>query len=173
MKAKNIGFSLIELMLTLSVLSLLIGIALPNFNDFIAKRRVNSVQETLIGTLALARSEAVARAEQVSVCGIASGQTNCPASSAEWSAGWDVTVVDSGNLIRHKAQLPPNITITFSSVNPVTFGPLGELVSSANTTQNFLISDSNSSITATLVLRTTGRLRTCQQWDSTLNQCVN
>ncbi|NQZ32411.1 MAG: type II transport protein GspH [Oceanospirillaceae bacterium] len=172
-KRAQTGFSLIELMISLVILGLLIGIALPNFNRFIAQRRVSSIQQNLIDTLSLARSEAVTRGERVVVCAIPAGQVACAAVSTtntDWSGGWIVFVESTNFIIRNKRQMQPNIGISFSGGNRVTFESLGELDSIANNEQDFVITGA-SAITAALSLRTTGRLRTCQTWNAISGQC--
>lgn len=53
------GFTLIELMITLALLTIVVTIAVPNFTFFIQKTRLQSKAEELVGFLQYARSEAV------------------------------------------------------------------------------------------------------------------
>lgn len=55
------GFSLIELMVTLTILSLLLLIAAPMFSTWIANARVRSVAEDMANGLRMAQSEAMRR----------------------------------------------------------------------------------------------------------------
>lgn len=55
------GFSLIELMVTLTILSLLLLIATPMFSTWIANARVRSVAEDMANGLRMAQSEAMRR----------------------------------------------------------------------------------------------------------------
>ncbi|MBN8772197.1 MAG: GspH/FimT family pseudopilin, partial [Thiobacillus sp.] len=72
--AKKRGFTLIELVVTLAVAGILLGIAIPNFQLFVMNNRMASQANDLITALNMARSEAVKRAANVMVC---SG-TVCP-----------------------------------------------------------------------------------------------
>ena len=66
-KTQN-AFTLIELMVTLSVLGILLAIALPNLRDFIVSNRLSSQVNGFVGLLNYARSEAIARNQPVLVC---------------------------------------------------------------------------------------------------------
>lgn len=175
------GFSLMELIIALAVISLLITVALPNYNEFIAKRRADTLKLSLMSALALARNEAVIRGESVLICGIPKGQTKCPEtaiSPSNWSAGWSISYLDEENkpsptrkIIQANFQPQDSINIKFNSSSNLEFGALGELESYFDDDKNFVISDDNSNQVAALVLRATGRLRSCVKWDEVENKC--
>jgi len=56
---KQIGFTLIELMITIVVLAVLVAIALPSFQSIIEKRRLVGAADNLYADLQYARSEAI------------------------------------------------------------------------------------------------------------------
>ncbi|MGN5595844.1 GspH/FimT family pseudopilin [Stutzerimonas nitrititolerans] len=55
------GFTLIELMITLALLTIVLGIAVPNFTAFIQKTQLQSQADDLVAILQYARGEAVTR----------------------------------------------------------------------------------------------------------------
>ncbi len=55
------GFTLMELLITVSVLGVLLTFAAPSFSDLMKSSRMNSVQDELSGFLFMGRSEAVLR----------------------------------------------------------------------------------------------------------------
>jgi type IV fimbrial biogenesis protein FimT len=61
------GFTLVELMVTLSVVSVLLALGIPAFSKLIANNRIATQTNEFVGALNLARSEAVRRSQGVSI----------------------------------------------------------------------------------------------------------
>lgn len=55
------GLTLLELMITLAVIAVLLGVVAPSFNDFFDKNRLKQAAEEVYGILARAKAEAVTR----------------------------------------------------------------------------------------------------------------
>jgi len=79
---QNKGYSLIELLVSLAILSILLAVALPNFQDTIESNVTNSQAKLFMTTLNLARSEAIKRGINVGICPSNDG-LDCDAAS--WS----------------------------------------------------------------------------------------
>ncbi|VAX10064.1 Type IV fimbrial biogenesis protein FimT [hydrothermal vent metagenome] len=79
----NHGFTLVELMVTLVVITILLTTAIPSFQDVIRDNRTTTHTNNLITALNLARSEAIERGLQVTIR--RKGST-----SQNWDGGWDV-----------------------------------------------------------------------------------
>ncbi len=62
------AFTLVELMISISVVSVLASIALPNFNQFIVKTRVNNEISQLQRLLLIARNQAINTQFPVTLC---------------------------------------------------------------------------------------------------------
>ena len=90
------GFTLIELMVTIAVAAILLGIAVPSFQDLVIRNRLATKANELITALNLARSEAVKRGIWVTVCKSANStasSSDCSDSgSVNWVQGWIVFV---------------------------------------------------------------------------------
>jgi type IV fimbrial biogenesis protein FimT len=71
-------------MVTIAVLAVVVAIALPNMRDFIVGNRLSSNVNSFIGLINYARSEAIARNQDVMVCPQTAGATNC-ASTTSWN----------------------------------------------------------------------------------------
>ena len=78
------GVTLIELIVTITVLGIIATFALPAFTTFIKNARLTSVVVDFQGALNLARSEAVMRRQNVSVCMSTDG-SSC--NGASWKDG--------------------------------------------------------------------------------------
>lgn len=89
------GFTLIELMVTIAVLAILLGIAAPSFNDVSLSSKLSSHANNLIASINMARSEAIKRNVRVTLCASADG-TDC-ATSGGWEQGWVVKYDASNN----------------------------------------------------------------------------
>lgn len=83
------GFGLLELMITVALLAILAGIALPSFQTTIRSNRVTTATNNLLAAINQARGEAVTRARPVTVCAASSDRSTCSASAAGWDTnGW-------------------------------------------------------------------------------------
>jgi len=89
-RKNNTGFTLIELMVTIAIAGVVLGIAIPSFNDAIRNSRLTTTANKLTATLNLAKSEAIKRGVQVTV-------RRKGATSKHWEQGWDVFVDSDGN----------------------------------------------------------------------------
>jgi len=92
------GFSLIELMVAIVVLTILISLAVPSFTTVIKNNRMTTLTNQLILDLNLARSEAVKRGATVILCRSAAPATaGCGGSSKDWTTGWIVFASQDSN----------------------------------------------------------------------------
>lgn len=61
------GFTLVELMVVVAIVAIIAAIAVPSFNDFVAKNRVKGAAEEIYGLILQAKSEAPIRDTNISV----------------------------------------------------------------------------------------------------------
>ncbi len=81
------GFTLIELLVTITVLAILLGVGVPGLRDFVLNNRQVSAVNEMVASLQYARTEAISRNRNVSLCPSSNG-TSC--SGSEWAVGWIV-----------------------------------------------------------------------------------
>lgn len=100
-QAKSQGFTLLELFIAILIVAILASIAVPAFNDSIARSRITSRANELVGAVNLSRSEAIDRSTIVELI---------------WRAdGWEINDRTGGGttLIRFIHHYPnPNIKLT-------------------------------------------------------------
>jgi type IV fimbrial biogenesis protein FimT len=116
------GFTLIESMVVVSVLAALASLAAPSFANLTRRLRVDTVREQFIGSMSLARMEAVRLGRSVVMrrvepCAAATASTH-------WYCGWRVFVdlnqndaLDAGEPLLREVRGHPNVFI--QRTNPV------------------------------------------------------
>ena len=82
------GFTLVELVVTIAVGGLILSAAVPAFREMILASRTTAMVNDFVGSLTLARSEALKRNERVTVCKSADGLSCTTAGT--WDQGWIV-----------------------------------------------------------------------------------
>lgn len=88
------GFTIVELMVTLAVAAILMGYALPAFNDFLRQRTLTASANDFVLAVTYARSEAARRGEAVSVVALGADEDN------EWGEGFEVVVDSTAEVLR-------------------------------------------------------------------------
>lgn len=121
------GFTLIELMVAIAVLTIVVGVAVPGFQSFMANQRVKSIADELAFSLMLAKSEAIKRKQQVIVS----------ANGGNWDSGW--VVKTSAETLRQVPQA--GVTISGVSLTEINFGPAGRPGLSGASSIDFSICD--------------------------------
>lgn len=169
---KNIqGFTLIELIVTMAVFAILVAIAAPSFNAFTDSSRRASEVNNISGTLAYARSEAIKRNSNVSVCARIStvGAETCSAVANDWKYGWMVFddtdsdgVLDIGeNLLRLFGPISKGSVITETTGNAtlaLTFRGSG-FIAVANSEFKYCGPSNKASNARAIIISKTGRAR--------------
>ena len=81
-----LGFTLVELLVTLALLGVLIGIAAPGFSDMLRENQLTTATNRFLTALHYTRSEAIKRGTRVTMCKSADGVA-C-ATDGDWEQGW-------------------------------------------------------------------------------------
>jgi type IV fimbrial biogenesis protein FimT len=93
---RQAGFTLVEMMFTIILLAVLLGIGVPNFIDFVRNSRMAAAANDIIADYNFARSEAVKRRVPVTLCRSTDGE-QCAAAGD--FTGWIVFVDDANRLV--------------------------------------------------------------------------
>lgn len=144
---KSLGFTLIELMFSITVLAILLGLAAPSYRTFITSNRLTAQANELVADLSLARNEAASRSRNVQVC-IASSPTSCEGSGSDWAAGWIVWGDNNNNgsleaneVIKYVEPLAGSVSMTASgpsNTSVLVYLPFGGL-SAGSTSWTFTL----------------------------------
>ena len=105
-RIKQTGFSLIELLVTLAIAGILLAVGLPSFQDFMANSRMAEVNNSLVSSIQLARSQSVNKLQAAGVCTSNSpldDNATCDPGSG-YQSGWIVYVDDNRNGSREMAE---------------------------------------------------------------------
>lgn len=146
----NRGFTLLELIIIVGILGITMAFAAPGLSTMISNNRISSDASDFVAALQLAKAEAAARINPVTICKKNASSTACNA-GGDWSQGWivfsdinDNGAVDAGAgetvLLTHDAL---NARITFGGTagvaNLITYRPSG--TTSVNSTEVLIICD--------------------------------
>lgn len=94
------GFNIIELMVTVAVLGVLLGVGVPGIESYIYNSRLTTQINSLSTSLAQARSEAIKENTRVVVCLSSNGSTCDGYNSHQlWNKGWIVFVDRNNNSV--------------------------------------------------------------------------
>jgi len=91
------GFNLLELMFTLAVAAIVLGIGIPNMRDLVRNSRIAAETNDLVIGFHAGRSEAVKRRANVTLCASSDPAAEAPSCSVNFAEGWVVFVDRNGN----------------------------------------------------------------------------
>lgn len=159
------GFTLVELLVTLAVFGILALAAMPAFNGYVTSNRMITDTNSFVGTLNYARTEAIKRRVDISVCRSSDGAT-CATAAGAWNTGWIVFVntdndmpaqVDVGEeILRVSGSLNDSVQASLALADYITFNSNG--YSSAQ--GQFIVCDKNAttSTARAIALNRIGRI---------------
>ncbi len=177
LKNRNQGFTVIELAMTLIIVALLLVTGVPAFSGLIQDNRIVTQTNQLVGSLNLARSEAIKRNTQVSI-------SNTSTTNNIWESGWTVftdadgdgTLDDDGDaniceagddadcVLQVQPALAGGITLRTNGgyTQHLAYLPTGFIEGTVSDSDNFFLCGADADITVarTIRLNATGRPRT-------------
>ena len=118
------GFTMLELMVTISLAAIMAAIAAPGMMDLIRSNRLGTAARQLDADLVLARREAIKRNTRVLVCPVGSVAGKCGSGTTAWAQGWlvchdadldgdcDNAATGDPNPIRRHGAIEATLTLT-------------------------------------------------------------
>jgi type IV fimbrial biogenesis protein FimT len=133
-RLKTAGFSLVEMLTTMSILAILLVVASPGLASLTSANALSSAQSELAAAMMMARGEAMKRGTQVGLTATA------PIAGNEFTGGWTVFVDSNGNglydvgelVVRQQPAYRSNVQISTSNgTTTLAFNSRGFLVPSS------------------------------------------
>jgi type IV fimbrial biogenesis protein FimT len=119
------GFTLIELMIAITILAIMLFIALPNFAIWMQNTQIRTAGEAVLNGMQLARAEAIRRNVNVEL-------------RMDASSGWTARVVDTLEVIQSRlageGSAAALVTITPAGARTVTFNSFGSVATNLDGT---------------------------------------
>lgn len=162
---KNFGFSLIELMVAVTVFGLIAAYAIPSFSTWIQDSKTRTVAESLQNGIRLAQTEAVNKGRQVAFF-VTNAQPSAGAVATTVGSNWGVRVVvptqvDASGYL-HGAVLngEGGSVVVTADVAEIRFNSIGRLTNSTSVV-NYNIVNSNGLRPLRVVVTSAGSVKMC------------
>jgi type IV fimbrial biogenesis protein FimT len=115
-RRRRSGFTLIELIMTITVGAILLAIGVPSFKYVTSANRASSEINALLGDMQFARGEAIKEGVTVTICAAANGAPPCLGTTA-WQSGWIVFSDFAGTGVFGGTDVLLKMQKTFSSTD--------------------------------------------------------
>jgi type IV fimbrial biogenesis protein FimT len=161
--AQNKGFTLVEFVIVGALVAILVGFAVPSFNNIIVSSRIASSVNEFIAGNAFARSEAITRKADIGLA---------PNQGTDWASGWVVFIDANFDGVRQPNEVilargdafPTGMTATDNSGapgSPLVYVPGGTLRFNGAALGQRSIAIALKGQTKTLCIASTGSIRQC------------
>lgn len=183
------GFTLIELMIAISIMAIILVVGVPSFQTSIQNNRVTTNANGLVSAIMIARSEAIKRGVDVQILS--------NSGNANWTTGWTVIADDNNDGVFNSSPvvstcIPPADCLVYTNAglnNGVTlnavvnnntlfqFDPRGRLRTAASNSDTLVMCDNRGFVeeARAIVIANTGRGRVVSATDpeAQVNGLVN
>ncbi len=132
MKLKQNGFTLVELLMTLSIAVILMATVTPGLISLLRDNQMTALHNDLMSDLAITRSTAVTRGNNATLCPSNTSGNQCLKKAQIWSYGWlvfddldnDGTIDTNETILATKNKLSSRLKM-IGNTDRITFDPEG------------------------------------------------
>ncbi len=132
---KQKGFTIVELMFTMTIAGVLLAIGIPTFGDLVKNNRISTETNKVIASLRYARGEAISRDVSIGMVPIVAGN--------DWTEGWQIRLDVDGNgdftdagdtVLRNIDRINQSTLLTGAGVTQIVFNSGGDVTAASVTT---------------------------------------
>lgn len=129
---RSVGLTLVELLVTITIMGILLAIAVPSFMDVTLNSKLDSIPNRFAASANLARSEAIKRNTTVTLCtpSTATATTCAGTGTGGWGTGW---IILAGSTVVAREASPPD-GFVLNGIQTLVFQPSGVGTTSATMT---------------------------------------
>ena len=95
MMRRQRGFTLIELIVVVAMVSIMLSLAVPSFRSFISNYRITTAVNDFLQAVTVTRAEAIKTGKRVVM--LPSDSSGCPSATGSWTNGWTIFVDNNRN----------------------------------------------------------------------------
>jgi type IV fimbrial biogenesis protein FimT len=154
------GFTLVELLVCLSVSAILVGFALPSIWRWQERARIDSVRQQLFNDLQLARVRALQWGQRLQISRLTACAKSA-ASASDWSCGWQISTASGSSGISQVisiTSLDASVQITFAKSTDFFISAHGDL-GTIGDRWTFLSRAAGANFSRSLCVNSAGRIR--------------
>jgi type IV fimbrial biogenesis protein FimT len=155
------GFTLVELIVTVAIVSILLAVAAPAMTSFLADQAAAANADEFAAAVRYSRTEAIKRGQTIGMCASTDPTADAPGCDADdWSTGWAITT-PNGSVLRVQNALRAMDSAT-GAVTELAFLPNG-IVQPGAGNYVFVPVGGDTAKQRTVKVATTGKVTVCYE----------